>query len=178
MSSGMTRISQVSLLTRSTKELAYLQAYKENNGREATEKEIYNWSLDHSTPEKIELFRLQALRSIEKYRQQEVKKAEPELRKAIEGEHFGSILSKVSSLVGPKAFWTSVGAGVVASFFWGPLAARPRCLSASRRHAQQRGLPRFSGSATAGGACSRQDGARLAWSSPQPLLPGNRGVLG
>jgi hypothetical protein len=48
--------------------VAYLQAYKENNGREATEKEIYNWSLDHSTPEKIELFRLQALRSVEKYR--------------------------------------------------------------------------------------------------------------
>jgi hypothetical protein len=102
--------------------VAYLQAYKENNGREATEKEIYNWSLDHSTPEKIELFWLQALRSVEKYRQQEVKKAEPELRKAIEGEHLGSIHSKVSALIGPKAFWTSVGAGVVASLFWVPLA--------------------------------------------------------
>jgi hypothetical protein len=102
--------------------VASLQAYKENNGREATEKEILNWSRDHSTPEKIELFSLQALRSVEKYRQQEVKKAEPEIRKAIEAEHLGDIRAKVTTLTGPKAFWISVGAGVVASLFWVPLA--------------------------------------------------------
>jgi hypothetical protein len=102
--------------------VAYLQAYKENNGKEATDKEIHNWSLDHSTPEKNELFRLQALRSVERYRQQEVKKAEPEIRKAIEAEHLVSIHAKVSSLTGAKAFWISVGAGVVASLILIPLA--------------------------------------------------------
>jgi hypothetical protein len=102
--------------------VAYLQNYKTVNGRDATEKLINEWSADHSTDEKIALFRLQALRSVEKYRQQEVKKAEPEIRKAIEAEHLGSIHSKVSTLTGAKAFWISVGAGVVASFFWVPLA--------------------------------------------------------
>jgi hypothetical protein len=102
--------------------VAYLQAYKQHNGKEATEKEILNWSRDHSTPEKIQLFRLQALRSVEKYRQQEVKKAEPEIRKAIEAEHIGLIHSKVSSLTGFKAFLSSVGSGIAASVVWLPLA--------------------------------------------------------
>ena len=102
--------------------VAYLQAYKQDNDKEATEREILNWSRDHSTPEKIKLFRLQALGSVEKYRQLEVKKAEPGIRKAIEADHLGSISAMVSSLTGPKAFWVSVGAGVVASLFWVPLA--------------------------------------------------------
>lgn len=102
--------------------VAYLQNYKAVNGRDATEKLINEWSEDHSTDEKIKLFRLQALGSVETYRQQEVRKAEPEIRKAIEDSQLGSIHSKVSSLTGPKAFWISVGAGIVASLFWVPLA--------------------------------------------------------
>lgn len=102
--------------------VAYLQNYKEVNGRDASEKQISEWSADHSTPEKIELFRLQALRSVERYRQQEVKKAEPEIRRAIEAEHIGFIRSKVSSLTGGKAFLASVGSGIVASLVWIPLA--------------------------------------------------------
>jgi hypothetical protein len=102
--------------------VAYLQNYNQVNGKDATEREIVNWSHDHSTPDKIELFRLQALRSVERYRQQEVMKAEPEIRKAIEAEHLGSVHAKVSSLTGAKAFWISVGAGVVASLIWIPLA--------------------------------------------------------
>jgi hypothetical protein len=38
--------------------VAYLQSYKERNGRDASENLISEWSADHSTPEKIELFRL------------------------------------------------------------------------------------------------------------------------
>lgn len=57
--------------------VAYLQSYKERNGRDASENLISEWSADHSTPEKIELFRLQALRSVERYRLQEVKKQNP-----------------------------------------------------------------------------------------------------
>jgi len=102
--------------------VAYLQSYKERNGRDASENLISEWSADHSTPEKIELFRLQALRSVEKYRMQEVKKAEPEIRKAIEAEHIGLIHSKVSSLTGFKAFLSSVGSGIAASVVWLPLA--------------------------------------------------------
>lgn len=62
------------------------------------------------------------MRSVERYRQQEVKKAEPEIRKAIEAKHLGSIHAKVSSLTGAKAFWISVVAGVVASLILIPLA--------------------------------------------------------
>lgn len=102
--------------------VAYLQSYKEANGRDASEKAISEWSADHSTPEKIELFRLQALRSVEKYRLQEVKKAEPEIRKAIEDEFIGLIHDKVSSLTGFKAFLSSVGSGIAASVVWIPLA--------------------------------------------------------
>jgi hypothetical protein len=102
--------------------VAYLQNYKAVNGRDATEKLINEWSADHSTVEKIELFRLQALRSVEKYRQREVKKAEPEIRKAIEAEHIGLIHAKVSSLTGFKAFLSSVGSGIAASVVWLPLA--------------------------------------------------------
>jgi hypothetical protein len=102
--------------------VAYLQGYKVRNGKDATEREINEWAQDHSSDDKIKLFRNQALSSVEKYRQQEVKKAEPEIRKAIEADHLGVIHSKVLTLTGLKAFWSSVGAGVVASFFWIPLA--------------------------------------------------------
>jgi hypothetical protein len=102
--------------------VAFLQSYKERSGREATESRIGEWSAEHSTPEAIELFRLQALRSVEKYRMQEVKKAEPEIRKAIEAEHIGLIHSKVSSLTGFKAFLSSVCSGIAASVVWLPLA--------------------------------------------------------
>jgi hypothetical protein len=102
--------------------VAYLQSHKERNGRDASENLISEWSADHSTPEKIELFRLQALRSFERYPLQEVKKAEPEIRKAIETEYLGLIHTKVSSLTGLKAFWSSVGSGIAASVVWIPLA--------------------------------------------------------
>jgi hypothetical protein len=102
--------------------VAFLQSYKERKGRDASDVLIDEWSADHSTPEKIELFRLQALGSVEKYRLQEVKNAEPEMRKAIEAEHIGLIHAKVSSLTGFKAFLSSVGSGIAASVVWIPLA--------------------------------------------------------
>jgi hypothetical protein len=79
--------------------------------------------LDHSTPEKVALYNLQDSQLIEIYRLQEVKKAEPEIRNTIEAGFIGSIHNKVSSLTGGKAFWASVGSGIVASVVWIPLAA-------------------------------------------------------
>lgn len=102
----------------------YLQNHSASHGgQDPSDAAIHDWSLDHSTPEKVALYNLQASQLIEIYRLQEVKKAEPEIRKTIEAGFIGSIHNKVSSLTGGKAFWASVGSGIVASVVWIPLAA-------------------------------------------------------
>lgn len=102
----------------------YLRNYNaSHSGQDPSDTAIHNWSLDHSTPEKVSLYKLQASELIEIYRQREVKLVEPELRKVIEGEHLAAIQRSVDSLTGQKAFWNNVGAGVMGAAVWVVLGA-------------------------------------------------------
>lgn len=102
----------------------YLQNYNASHGgQDPSDTAIHDWSLDHSTPEKVSLYKLQASELMEIYRQREVKLAEPELRRVIEGEHLAAIRGSVAGLTGQRAFWNNVGAGVMGAAVWVVLGA-------------------------------------------------------
>jgi len=102
----------------------FLRNYNaKHGGQDPSDTVIHEWSLDHSTPEKVSLYKSKASELIEIYRQQEIKLAEPELRRVIEEEHLAAIRVSVAGLTGQRAFWNNVGAGVMGAAVWVVLGA-------------------------------------------------------